>query len=131
MSEDKKSYTLESFQAEREKLQKEAKERFEKQELERKQMGDSLLTFLRKILEEDIKQFFSIYTIEGDIERNLSMIALSYLLKEDIDYLDHLKIDDFINIKTENKLQEHLLTPSKSKCLIFCRSKNSKLQRTS
>ena len=49
MSEDKKSFTLESFQAEREKLQKAAKERFEKQELERKQMGDSLLNFLRII----------------------------------------------------------------------------------
>ena len=75
MSEEDKKLTFELIHGGQRKLRKVAKERFEKQELERKQMGDSLLTFLRKILEEDIKQFFSIYTIRGDIERNLSMIV--------------------------------------------------------
>ena len=106
MSEDKKSYTLESFQAEREKLQKEAKERFEKQELERKQMGDSLLNFLRIISEEDIKRFVSIYDASSK-NSSLCMIMLSYYINEDINFIDALQIKDFIKINTKNELKDY------------------------
>ena len=45
------------------KLQKEAKERFEKQKLE-KEKGNDLLRYLRLINEDDIKIFFSINEVE-------------------------------------------------------------------
>ena len=109
MSEDKKSYTLESFQAEREKLQKEAKERFEKQELEKKKKGNDLLRYLRLINEDDIKIFFSIN--EGgsnNLKRNLAIVAISYLLEDDIDFIDKLEIKDFISLKSIEDLQNYI-----------------------
>lgn len=106
MSEDKKSFTLESIQAEREKLQKAAKDRFEKQELERKQMGDSLLKFLRLISEEDIKRFVSIYDASSK-NSSLCMIMVSYYINEDINFIDELQIKDFIEINTKNDLKDY------------------------
>ena len=107
--EDKKKITFENFMADREKLQKAVKKRYEKNQLDKKREGDRLLKFLRRITEDNIKKFFFVYSIEGDIQRIISTIALSYYINEDINYIDQIKIEDLISINNEVDLEDYLL----------------------
>ena len=106
MNDNKKNFTLESFQAERARLQKAVKERIKKRELEKKKKGNDLLRYLRLINEDDIKLFFLINEGGGDnFKRNLLVIAISYLFEEEIDFIDNLQMKDFINFKTIEDLK--------------------------